>query len=75
MYIQKPDTKVNTTDCRERFCTAARMDMDYVITDITNPEVVLQEATEWLRLFHKEKKLSDDAYLNFLLSFVFNSQI
>nr|ABO09632.1 nitric oxide synthase form B [Physarum polycephalum] len=55
-----PDTKVSTSDCRERFCTAARMDMDYVITDISNPETVLREAKEWLTLFYKEKKLSDE---------------
>ena len=38
------------------------MDMDYVITDIANPEVVLREATEWLSQFYKEKKLSDSQY-------------
>nr|AAK43730.1 nitric oxide synthase form A [Physarum polycephalum] len=54
------ETQVATTDCRERFCTAARMDMDYVITDITNPEIVLREANEWLAQFYKEKKLPEE---------------
>lgn len=38
------------------------MDMDYVFTDIANPEIVLKEAREWLNLYYKEKKLPEAAY-------------
>jgi hypothetical protein len=71
MNSQSKDTKVATADCRERFCTAARMDMDYVITDIANPETVLREAKEWLSLFYKEKKLSEEKYPSRVLPYLF----
>lgn len=50
----------HTRDCRETFCSAARMDMDYVFTDTSNPEVVLKEAREWIEQYYKEKNLGEE---------------
>lgn len=50
----------HTRDCRETFCSAARMDMDYVFTDTTNPEVVLTEARQWIEQFYQEKNLGEE---------------
>ena len=38
------------------------MDMDYVIPNISNPEVVLSEAREWIEQYYSERNLSKEVY-------------
>lgn len=36
--------------------------MEYVITDINNPQTVLEEASSWISQYYKEKNLTEEKY-------------
>lgn len=40
--------------------------MDYIITDINNPQIVLDEAREWIEQYYKEKDIPKEKYPFFI---------